>query len=135
MFTFDKSIETGNVTIDTEHKQLIGAINSLLGACIQGRSREEAQKAMQFLVSYTTQHFSHEESLQKQYGYPGFAEHHQMHEGYKKVVHDLSVEFNRVGPTPAMINKINTSIGDWLIRHIRREDAKVAAHIREKTGK
>ena len=40
-YSFDKSLETGNILIDNQHKELIDAINNLLDACGQGKGRDE----------------------------------------------------------------------------------------------
>lgn len=132
MFVFDQSIETGNPIIDGEHKQLIAAINDMLSACVRGRAGEAAEKAIQFMQDYIVKHFDHEEVLQKRSGYPDYERHHQLHEGYKQVVDQLAKEYRQTGPTAAMLNKLNNNVGGWLINHIKREDAKLAAYLREK---
>ena len=135
MFTFDSSIETGNRIIDNEHRQLIDAINKMLAACAKpGSADAGAKAALQFVNQYIGQHFSHEQSLQRQYQYPDYERHKGLHEGYKKVVRDLTDEYIKNGSTPLMISKLTTNVGGWLINHIKREDKKLAAYIRTKTG-
>ena len=34
-----------------------------------------------------------------------------------------------------LVGKVNSSIAGWLINHIKREDVKVAAHVRAQGGK
>ena len=34
------------------------------------------------------------------------------------------------GPTVALVGQVNSAIAGWLINHIKREDVKVATHIR-----
>lgn len=134
MFTFDTSIQVGNRVIDEEHKKLIAAINDMLAACVRGGAEQAADQAMRFMESYIETHFSHEEALQRQYGYPDYERHRQLHEGYKKTVRELGEEYRRVGATPVMLNKLSNSIGGWLINHIKREDVKLAAFLREERG-
>ena len=132
MFVFDKSLETGNPIIDSEHKSLIDAINSLLDACASGHGRDKIFQTMQFLLDYTEKHFSHEEKLQQQSGYPDYANHKQLHEGFKRTVRQLAEDFNKKGPTVELVSRVNTQVGTWLVAHIKREDVKVAAHIKSK---
>ena len=47
---------------------------------------------------------------------------------------DLSEEYIKNGSTPLMISKLTTNVGGWLINHIKREDTKLAAHIRSKSA-
>ena len=53
VYQFTKDLETGNAAIDSEHRQLIQAINDLLSACSSGKGRGELEKTTQFLSEYT----------------------------------------------------------------------------------
>lgn len=132
-YTFTKDLETGNTIIDSQHKQLIGAINNLLNACAQGKGRAEIEKTTKFLQDYTAKHFGDEEKLQIQHRYPDYQNHRKYHEGFKQVVREISEQLSKEGPTVALVGKVNTSIGGWLLNHIKKEDVKVAAHIRSQT--
>lgn len=123
---------TGNKLIDEEHKQLITAINDLLAACAAGKGRMELEKTTRFLYDYTARHFADEERLQQQYQYPDYVNHKKYHEGFKKVVAELCKKLEEQGPTVALVGEVNSAIAGWLISHIKREDVKVAAYIREK---
>lgn len=132
-YAFTKDLETGNAAIDSQHKQLIEAINNLLNACAQGKGRVEIEKTTKFLEDYTAKHFGDEEKLQIQYRYPDYQNHKQYHEGFKRVVREISAQLSKEGATVALVGKVNTSIGGWLLNHIKKEDVKVAAHIRSQT--
>ncbi len=121
---------TGNITIDNEHRQLFQAINALLEACAHGKGRNQLAQTMTFLQSYIAQHFAHEEQLQAQTKYPDAVRHKQLHDGYKRVVHEICQELERTGPTVTLVGKVNANVGGWLVTHIKREDVKVAAHIK-----
>ncbi len=129
-FSWNQKLETGNAMIDQQHKQLITAINNLLQACSSGKGKEEITRTMKFLYDYTAKHFSDEEKLQIQYRYPDYTNHKRYHEEFKKVVRDLATRLQTEGPSIALVGKVNTSIGGWLLNHIQREDVKVAAHIK-----
>lgn len=133
-FIWTKDLETGNTLIDQEHKQLFEAINSLLNACNAGKGRAELEKTTKFLYDYTTKHFSDEEKLQVQYQYPDYTNHRQYHESFKKVVAEISAQLKTEGPTVALVGKVNSSITGWLLNHIKKEDVKVAAHIKQKNS-
>lgn len=129
-YTFTPDLLTGNTTIDEQHKHLIEAINKLLAACSTGQGRAELESTTKFLYDYTSKHFADEERLQMQYKYPDYVQHKQYHEGFKKVVLDLSKELNEQGATVTLVGKVNSSVAGWLLNHIKREDVKVAAHIK-----
>ncbi|QIB70420.1 hemerythrin family protein [Aminipila butyrica] len=131
-YTWSSDLETGNNTIDQQHKQLITAINDLLDACSQGRGRDALKETTKFLYDYTAKHFADEERLQLASQYPDYINHKQYHEGFKKVVAEIVDQLDKEGPTLALVSKVNTSIGGWLLNHIKKEDVKVAAHIQSK---
>lgn len=131
-YVWSKDLETGDARIDVQHKQLIEAINELLAACATGHGRDELDKTTQFLLDYTVKHFSDEEKLQVMSQYPDYANHKKYHEAFKVVVKDLVDQLKAEGPTIALVGKVNSSIAGWLLNHIKKEDVKVAAHIRSK---
>ncbi|MDR2193567.1 MAG: hemerythrin family protein [Treponema sp.] len=130
VFKWDDSLTTGNTLIDSEHKQLIQAINDFFTVCYNNSGGENLQKTINFMVDYTIKHFYDEEQLQIQYKYPGYDNHRKFHEGFKKRARDLMVGFIHSGPTNDLIRKAKHDIGEVLIEHIKREDTRLAAHIR-----
>ena len=131
-YAFTKDLETGNALIDQEHKELINAINKLLDACSVGKGRDTLKETAEFLYKYTDKHFSDEEKLQLSSHYPDYANHKKYHEEFKKVVRDIVNQLNTEGATVVLVGKVNSSIAGWLINHIKREDVKVAAHVKSK---
>lgn len=128
-FTWTKDLETGNAQIDAEHKELIRAINNLITACSAGNGRNELNRTMDFLEQYTKTHFQHEQTLQLQSGYPDYANHKKYHEGFIKVVDNLSARLKSEGASIMLVGEINRQLAGWLVNHIKNEDVKVAKHI------
>lgn len=129
-YTWSKELETGNEMIDTQHKQLIEAFNNLLEACTTGKAQTDLNKTMDFLIQYTVKHFADEEKLQRQYNYPEYENHKKLHEDFKLVVLDLAEQLKKDGSSISLVTKVNLNIGNWLRNHIKKEDAKIAVHIR-----
>lgn len=129
IYEFTDELRTGNDTIDEQHMQLFEYINNLLQACAEGKGRSEISRAMLFLKEYTDEHFSAEEKLQNKYKYPDRVNHKRYHETFKNTIRELSDELERDGATIALVGKINRSVGDWLVNHVKNQDKKVAAHI------
>ncbi|MDR0917663.1 MAG: bacteriohemerythrin [Oscillospiraceae bacterium] len=133
-YTLTPDLLTGNTLIDEEHKQLFKAINDLLEACASGKGRAHLGETLKFLGEYTAKHFGDEEKLQLDSGYPGYSNHKNLHDGFKRVVAELSAKLQQDGATVALVAQVNSNIGDWLVRHIKREDVKVAQHIKSARG-
>lgn len=129
-YAWSAELETGNATIDSQHKQLITAINNLLDACNSGKGRAEVEKTVVFLRDYTHKHFGDEERLQQQSRYPDYVNHKRLHDGFTKNVEDIVAQAKREGASIALVGRVNGEVGSWLINHIKKEDVKVAAHVK-----
>jgi hemerythrin-like metal-binding domain len=129
IYQWDSNLETGNVTIDNQHKQLFAALNDLVQAYHDGKGFEELQKTFEFLTAYTLKHFYDEERLQEKYDYPDIANHTKFHNEFKDVVADLTSQLIQNGYNAALIKKTIKIISDWLINHIRGDDFRLAAYI------
>ena len=129
-YELTKDLETGNSLIDTEHRQLFAAINDLMDACSKGKGRDQIASTTRFLNNYVGKHFKDEEQLQVQSKYPAYPMHRQFHEKYKMDLAQIGNELNNEGPTLTVLNKLNQIVG-VLITHIRIEDKKLAAHVKD----
>jgi hemerythrin-like metal-binding protein len=130
-YTWDGSLAIGVEKIDSQHRQLFDAINGLMDAVDQGKGKVEAKKYLDFLVNYTATHFAEEEVIQRNCGYPDFENHHRIHETFKRVTVELAGELEEYGPTEALVKAVKRKFGDWLVTHIKGQDSRIAAHIRE----
>ena len=133
-YTWTNELATGNATIDTQHKQLVTAINDLLDACLSGQGRSKLNTILDFLIDYAAKHFRDEEKIQQQYNYPDFANHKKIHEAFKADVAMLAKQFYSEGPTVSLVGKVNSFLGAWLVNHIKYEDLKIGRHIRSVSG-
>jgi hemerythrin len=130
-YRWDSSLETGHDGIDTQHKQLFEALNSLLASCLGEQGSEELTKNLDFLNTYTIKHFFDEEKIQQKYNYPDYPNHKQYHQTFKDKVKDLTHRLIWSGPTEALIKEVHES-GDWLVNHIKVQDFKLAQYIKSK---
>jgi hemerythrin len=129
-YQWDSSLETGHEKIDNQHKQLIAALNNIIEASRSGKGSAEVFKTLDFLTGYTIMHFSDEEKLQLQYDYPDYFVHKQYHDDFKVTVGQLTERLVKEGPTEDMVNLVTTSIGDWLLNHIKGDDFRMAAYVK-----
>lgn len=127
-YELTKELETGNPIIDSEHRQLLQAVNSLLDACSQGQGSAKMNETVRFLADYVNRHFGHEEQLQQQSKYPGYQAHKTFHDKYKQTLSEIMAAMPKTGVTGADLAKFNQHIG-VLIAHIKTEDKKLAAFL------
>ena len=128
------SLLIGVPKIDDQHKKLISAIDGLMDACTKGQERDVIGKTLSFVCDYTKVHFADEEKLMAQYAYPNMAAHKRIHEQFIQTAGTLVDDFNKNGPSPALVGKLNKALVDWLILHINAEDKRVGVFVNSKGG-
>jgi len=128
-YIWDKTFAVGHEQIDEQHRQLFAALNNLVKACFSS-NRVEFNGGISFLAKYVDKHFSDEEVIQKEYGYPDYPAHRKIHEDYKAAVKTLGAKWISWGPTEQSLNEIREHVGGWLINHIKGQDVKIGAYIR-----
>jgi len=129
-YSWDSSLESGYPKVDNQHKQLVAALNNLIEASIEGKGDAAVLDTLDFLTGYAVKHFADEEQLQADYDYPDYLNHKRLHDEFKKVVVDLVGKVRAEGPTEAMISKVASVIGAWLLNHIRGDDFRMAAFVK-----
>lgn len=127
---FDESLKTGNELIDSQHQELIARVNKLTDALATTKEKNVAVQTLDFLMDYTEFHFSAEEKLQEEKGYPEFEAHKALHKSFVQAVDDLrSMLEEEEGPTDAFVAAVNKNVVDWLKEHIQGCDRKVAEFV------
>jgi hemerythrin-like metal-binding protein len=130
--TWGPELATGNKDIDSHHKQLFRLLNNLAAACTNGQETASFKESLDFFVSYSDRHMREEEALQRSVQYPGYEEHKKLHERLKETVADSIARFTASGSASELLEIINSVIIRDMVRHIEKEDSKIADYIREK---
>ena len=86
---FDDTLITKNEVIDSQHKELIERIKKFVDSCEKKDSKIDAVKMMDYLIEYTDFHFTAEEKLQEEVGYPELPNHKTKHDEFRKTLSDL----------------------------------------------
>jgi len=127
---------TGNVLVDMQHHKIFERMSDLVALCEDGTDATKLRDTLEFLINYTIRHFTDEEALQLEYGYPGYEEHRRMHDDFKLTVGDLMQRFMISGSSTELSSDVNKIVIRWLANHLKNEDIKMSEHIRAiNTGK
>jgi len=121
-WNWDSAYSVGIAVIDDQHKQLIEYINelSMAGTYKSFENRKKVQDVLTKLVDYTISHFSFEEQLMEDAGYPMLAPHIKVHEAFVERVAFFKQRFeNGEDITKQLIMDLQM----WLINHIQHDDA------------
>ena len=127
---WNENLETGHEKIDEQHKELFRLMSDLIEACESGSDQETVGRALNFLTSYTMNHFADEETLMTQNNYPGFGEHKKAHENFKQTVTELIGRYQKSGSTSELSREVNSIIARWLTTHITLVDRTFADFVR-----
>ena len=131
-YEWDPSLETGNKIIDAQHKSMIAALNNLISAYDHGKAPLEIQKTIDFLVEYIIKHFSDEEKLQEEHGYPDIIEHINGHIDLMNKVAALTKNLDNEGYSNEFVEHTIRFMTEWITQHIKGDDFKLAAYIKDK---
>ena len=117
-------------SIDQQHRRLVNLINQLHTAVTYSTGEEFEREALDELVDYTKTHFSYEEGLLEQNGYPDFDAHKAQHVAMIQKVDEVLTEYQKDQDT-AMNNALSY-LSDWLINHINGTDKQYSSFLIEK---
>ncbi len=128
---WNDSYATGIARIDDQHRTLFGAVNDLHDAFRTGAAKAQIGKAIDFLVTYTVEHFRDEEGYMERYGYDGLAAHRAEHQLLLDQVQEFNGKF-RTSPESVRPMEVARFLGDWLTHHINQVDLKYAGYLKAK---
>lgn len=118
------------VEIDDQHKKLVGIVNELHDAMIQGKAKSVLSNVLSELIDYTLYHFSTEEKFFDKYDYPEAAVHIEQHQNLVEQVADLQKKYES-GEKVLTIDVMNF-LRDWLHDHIIGSDKKFGPFLNSK---
>jgi hemerythrin len=129
---WDDSLSVNVDLIDQQHKMLIQKLADLSDAFIKGLEQNKVMKTLEFMIDYTDFHFSAEEKVMEENGYPGLEEQKQQHEIFKSTLNNIVEDYKEEGTTKAIAKEINVFLVNWLIKHIKGSDVKLGHFLIEK---
>lgn len=126
---WDPTMETGDATVDDQHRGLIELFNSLLEA----ETREGLQgvpAVLERLCEYAIVHFSAEEELMNRVGYPdeSVSAHLLEHASLTEQTRDIVLKFRTGQITSA--TPVVEFLSGWLSQHISKCDRQMVEFAR-----
>lgn len=117
-----KQLSVGNATLDSEHKNLIGMVNSIEYA-IEIRDSFALLRAIKLLMECVHDHFTNEERFAQTIDLP-FDQHKLAHRHFQK---ELQSTWNELDVKKGMwtehvMEYYPQFLREWLVEHIMKED-------------
>ena len=128
LMLWSDKLSVGVKTIDEEHKKLVGMVNDLYDAVQGGQGKDALGKILDGLISYTANHFAHEEKFFAETGYPDSAAHKKQHDDLTRQVLDVQAKY-RSGASATLSIEVLNFLKNWLIGHIQGSDKKYGPHL------
>ncbi len=123
--------ESGNKLIDGQHRELLHLSDRLLDLSISANGRDLVMQALDALLAHVVLHFTDEEQLQRDVGYPEYAEHAQIHQVITEKALVLKKQFLK-GEIKATAF-FSFLVDEVIMGHLLAEDTKFFPYTRDKT--
>lgn len=131
---WDNSLNTGNSVVDGQHQELCRRVGILVEACKEDAAKEAVQETIRFIEMYMDEHFSTEENLMKECGFPDIEAHRAEHREFCGQVDRIKKLFEIHGADYSLaIDTINTIYG-WVGSHIHGHDKALSRFIHEQNA-
>jgi diguanylate cyclase (GGDEF)-like protein/hemerythrin-like metal-binding protein len=124
--------ESGNQTIDSQHKELVRMGNTLINLSISNAEKKETLAALDRLLHHVIHHFQEEERIIRNAEYPGAEEHSAIHTRLISEAERFREEF--------LDGRIDSSdmydfiIKKLIVNHLIEEDTNFYPYLREYHG-
>lgn len=116
-------MRVGIDVIDEHHRYLFDLVNDLHDVITAKQGARDVARILNALTKYAQVHFRAEERMMDHYGYSALDQQKHQHHHFEEKIKDFYNELH-VNPLTAQFD-ILTYLRDWLVKHIRVEDAKL----------
>ncbi len=123
-FTWLDEYKIGHETIDNQHQFLFELANRI----VEDSDTEALTEHAMLLYRHIREHFHAEETLMKQYGYPGYDEHVQAHNQMLDKLVEISNSIHDGTWNP---NDVLTFMRGWVLVHIMEVDMVMGDFLRQ----
>jgi hemerythrin-like metal-binding protein len=122
---WDENLSVGIPVIDEHHRYLFDLINDLYTVVVNKRGAREVARLIKSLDAYAKIHFRAEEQMMHHHGYAGIDRQLHQHHAFEAKIAEFYEELH-ANPMVAQFDVL-AYLRNWLIHHIRVEDAQLVA--------
>ena len=118
-------METGHVSVDSDHKHLIDQLNALSDALHRGEGKDQITGMIVFLNSYARDHFAREEAHMKRVGCSAYEENIRAHNAFVAKLDGWVARLKAAGVTTSLVLEVHRESSAWIRNHILACDCKL----------
>ncbi len=119
---WDARYSVQNEFIDSQHKNILKAINALIDAIDEGQTHIFCSKLHSALKAYTERHFSHEEKILKKAHFPGLSSHKKEHRYFVQKVEEIYEQMKNGEADIEVELQMLDFLKEWFYNHILKSD-------------
>jgi hemerythrin len=129
--TWKQDYSVGVDRIDYQHKEILNVINFTINHCsgIEEKERAFFDSMIESSIKSIGEHFSTEEKIMEETGYPELAGHREEHEKMKKDL-GIIIEDIKTGRKKLDLAEIVEFLKVWILKHIPDYDKAAAEYFR-----
>jgi hemerythrin-like metal-binding protein len=123
-----EELSVGVLTMDSQHKQLIGLINRLHSSLKRGEGASATGTILKELMQYTQYHFTAEEQLMEKAAYPGLSAQREAHNRF--IVKAKDAQQRQLSGDSTVTQEVMNLLMTWLPQHIMKMDKEYGPSVR-----
>jgi hemerythrin-like metal-binding protein len=128
-FIWSSDLDTGDISIDQQHKKLFSYLNNLIRAENSNEPRSKSVKTtLDNLIEYTVIHFEEEELVLERSGYPNLLGHQKLHIEFANKATELKERFEN---GEEILSELITFVQNWLVIHIKQVDIQALKFLKK----
>ena len=108
--------------VDRQHQHMIEIVNKIIEQSGLSDDSELVSETLTEMINYAREHFTDEEVLMQQYGYPDIELHKKQHDYFITTTAELAISFMDNQQTTG--DEIAEFLILWLLNHILKSDMK-----------
>jgi len=116
--------------VDEEHRILVDHLNKLYDAMAARSTKEVVLSTLGDFVESSRKHFTHEEKIMSESGYPGYLAHIIEHETLTRRINELKDDVKSGKRTVDL--EVMHFLKEWLQSHILNKDMAIGSYLNEK---
>jgi len=129
-YTWKEEYNTGVKFIDEQHRYFLNIIRDLQAYLEEGVCMDSASRIFFSLVHYAEHYLIQEEIYLKDYSYPSFKEHKNLHKEFIRRMIQFQADYEKdVGET---CRSMLAYLEGWFDNHILKYDKEAVDYLREK---
>jgi len=129
LLTWNYSCTVGVRAMDDQHGILMDTLNELRLALMRGAGREQVSEMLDRLIEFTRMHFSSEEQMLQQNGFPALAAHRAEHQRLLAQILQASHRTQHGGDL--QVRSLLVFLRGWYLAHIEGLDREYGPWLNE----